>query len=173
MSDVRIRRLEEPDLVELAQLCAEHAAYERAPRPAALEDDAGPERLGELLLRRAHALCLVVALPREGPARSRLGGFASAFLENSTWDAGRYLHLDCLYLREPYRGRGLGRRLMQSIARAAVGLEAVHLQWQTPAWNEAAARFYGRLGAGSQAKLRFTLDADATAALAADPQGVR
>ncbi len=173
MSEVSIRRLEERDLGELARLCAEHAAYERAPRPAVADDAAGPERLGELFLRRAHALCLVAELPQGEPAQHRLGGFASAFLERSTWDAGRYLHLDCLYLREPYRGRGLGRRLMQGIARAAVNLKAVNLQWQTPEWNAGAAAFYGRLGAGSQAKLRFTLDADACAALLADPQGVQ
>ena len=32
-----------------------------------------------------------------------------------------------------------------------------NLQWQTPAWNEAAIRFYDRLGAGRLAKQRYTL----------------
>jgi hypothetical protein len=31
------------------------------------------------------------------------------------------------------------------------------VQWQTPAWNEGAIRFYDRIGAVSKEKLRFFL----------------
>lgn len=32
------------------------------------------------------------------------------------------------------------------------------LEWQTPAWNEHAIRFYSRTGAAAQDKRRFTLE---------------
>ncbi len=65
--------------------------------------------------------------------------------------------MDGLYLRPAYRGGGLGRRLFQRVAQAAVELGAVKVKWQTPAWNVDASRFYERLGATSQEKIRFTL----------------
>lgn len=97
-----------------------------------------------------------------------LAGFASARLELSTWDAGRYLHLDCIYLRPNDRGGGLGRELIAEVARAAVELGAVNLQWQTPSWNEGAVRFYRRLGASAVEKLRFTLSPEQCSVLLDD-----
>lgn len=142
-----VRRLEERDLPELVELCREHAAYERAPwvekeRIAALKN---------LFLTSDGTRCWVLEAPEE------LAGFASASLELATWDAQRYLHLDCLYLREEYRGQGLGQALIESVAQAALEMGAANLQWQTPEWNEGAERFYLRLGAVAQKKLRFTL----------------
>ncbi|MGP3950192.1 hypothetical protein [Streptomyces sp. 7N604] len=39
----------------------------------------------------------------------------------------------------------------------ARGLGLTEVQWQTPAWNEGAARFYERLGARAKEKLRYSL----------------
>ncbi len=143
----RIRRLERRDLPELVELCREHAAYERSAW-VEYERTGGLERK---FLASADARAWVV----EGD--SELAGFASATLELSTWDAGSHLHLDCLYLRPAYRGAGVGEALIAQVARTAVELDAICLQWQTPAWNEGAKRFYRRLGATWQEQLRFTL----------------
>lgn len=83
-------------------------------------------------------------------------GYATWSLELSTWRAAEYVHVDCLYLREGCRGQGIGRSLMEAIAQRASALGATHLEWQTPEWNESAARFYESLGARSSAKRRFT-----------------
>lgn len=144
-----IRRLEERDLIEFVQLCREHADYEQS---VWVERDR-LVALRTLLLSSDQTPCWIVEAPGE------LGGFAAAALERSTWDAGHYLHLDGIYLRPNYRGRGLGRRLMAVVASAATGLRAINLQWQTPIWNSGAARFYERLGAVAKEKLRFTLSA--------------
>lgn len=142
-----VRPLEERDLEELVDLCREHAHYERAPW---IERDRAHD-LGLLFLGSSDAHAWVAT------GQGELAGFASATLERSTWEAGHFLHLDCLFLRPAYRGRGLGRRLMREAAAVALRLGARELQWQTPAWNEGAARFYRRLGATSAPKLRFTL----------------
>lgn len=90
-------------------------------------------------------------------AESRTGllGYAAATLEFSTWQAAEYLHLDCLFLRESARGAGLGQRLLTAVAACAEGLDVMEMQWQTPAWNENARRFYRRLGAQETDKTRF------------------
>ena len=92
----QIRALERRDLADLVTLCREHADYERA----SWSEYERTEKLAALFLDSERAWCWVV----EGT--DELAGFASASLELSTWDAGHYLHLDCLYLRDAYRGRG-------------------------------------------------------------------
>jgi GNAT superfamily N-acetyltransferase len=67
------------------------------------------------------------------------------------------MHLDCLFVREPARGRGVGAALLHAVFAIATAQEIAELQWQTPDWNEPAIRFYRRLGAQGKAKLRFTL----------------
>jgi ribosomal protein S18 acetylase RimI-like enzyme len=58
---------------------------------------------------------------------------------------------------EGSRGAGAGARLVAAVAERARARGLTKLQWQTPVWNDAAIRFYGRLGAGRLAKERFTL----------------
>ncbi len=147
MSESVVRAVEKRDLPAMIELCREHAAYERAE----FVEREREAQLAELVLRSDRIRCWVVDTP------NGLAGFAVVSLELSTWDAGRYLHLDCLYLREEHRGQRWGRVLMQYAARTALEWGAVNLQWQTPTWNDGAARFYERLGASAREKLRFTL----------------
>ncbi|ANM32359.1 hypothetical protein ABI59_19135 [Acidobacteria bacterium Mor1] len=155
-----MRPLEARDLPELECLCREHARFERA------DWGEGPREQGlyRWFLGEGTARCWVVEADPDAPYT--LAGFASANLELSTWDAASYAHLDCLYLREPYRRRGFGRALLARVADYAQRNGAVNLQWQTPEWNVDAIRFYRRVGATSSTKLRFRLDPGACRALA-------
>ena len=157
----RLRPLERRDLGELVQLCREHAEFERAAGPI----NAQREALGALFLDSDRARCWVVEC--EGNRDGVLTGYATAGFELCTWQGGHYLHLDCLFLRAAYRGQGWGRRLVEAVAELAIETGAVDVQWQTPAWNAGAARFYKRLGAHAQEKLRFTLDREACVRLLA------
>ena len=96
-------------------------------------------------------------------------GYATATREFSTWQAGYYLHMDCLYLKPEARNLGLGEQLAARLARDAVELQCKGMQWQTPADNVHAARFYRRIGAQSKDKLRFYLSASAVVSLASHP----
>ena len=156
MTNTRLRLLEARDLQELEQLCREHAAYEKSD----WEEGDRTAGLAELFLDVDDARCWVV----EGDGE--LAGFATVSLERSTWDAARFLHLDCLYLRPGYRGQGLGEALVAEGARFAVEAGAINFQWQTPAWNEGAVRFYERIGAGMKEKKRFTMTPERCAELA-------
>jgi GNAT superfamily N-acetyltransferase len=134
------------DVDAIIVLCAEHAAYEGAAltvcsEPALLHDAlfAVPPRLW----------CLVVE------ARGTLVGYATYALEFSTWQATDYLHVDCLYLQPSVRGAGIGAGVMDRIAVHAQILGCDEIQWQTPAWNVGAMRFYDRLGALRTEKFRY------------------
>ncbi|MCP3996860.1 MAG: GNAT family N-acetyltransferase [bacterium] len=159
------RPLRREDLPELIRLCREHAEFERAIlSPPNGDEKAHAVSLARLLLEDPGCRCWVV----DAESGSRLAGFATVSADLATWEAGRYLHLDCLYLRPAYRNLGWGRALMRKAAAAALEMGAVNLQWQTPVWNEDAARFYRRLGAAGQQKLRFTLDREGCANLHPD-----
>ncbi len=87
----------------------------------------------------------------------RAVGYASLTDELSTWTGLGYAHLDCLYLHEAHRGRGIGNRLVTAAIDDARRRGLVQVRWQTPAWNRPAIAFYERLGATHTAKERFTL----------------
>lgn len=146
MTPPTIRPLEERDLDELVELCAEHAEYERA----TYSRTGKRERLARYLVGpSARAHCLVV----DGP--EGLGGYATWSREFSTWGACEYLHMDCLFLRPGWRGQGLGQRILEMLGETCAREGLDHLEWQTPAWNEGAIRFYRREGAVGTEKLRF------------------
>ncbi|MFE7596683.1 GNAT family N-acetyltransferase [Streptomyces sp. NPDC057494] len=142
------------DLPRIVGLIAEHAAYEKAAPPAPGLAD----RLAGLLFgsARSRLRCFVAVLPD-----GTLAGYATCAPELSTWDGTEYLHMDCLYLTESSRGHGLGPLLMEALRTEARTLGLPEIQWQTPAWNEGAIRFYDRLGATAKEKRRYTLPTEA------------
>jgi GNAT superfamily N-acetyltransferase len=150
----RVRRAERSDLPRVAELAAQHAEYERAAPP--VPDLA--KRLSALLFDTpAPRLCCLVAEAPDG----EVVGYATCAPELSTWEGREYLYLDCLFLAPGHRGLGLGALLMEAVAERARGLGLPEVQWQTPAWNDGAIRFYARLGALGTDKRRFSLRVDA------------
>jgi ribosomal protein S18 acetylase RimI-like enzyme len=141
-----IREARPDDLEAVAALCRAHAGFERAAPPV----EGLAKQLAEMFFGQPpRASCLVVE------SGGVLVGYATWSLEFSTWRAAEYAHVDCLYLGAAARGQGIGRSLMEAMARYAAAQGATHLEWQTPEWNESAARFYESLGARSTGKLRF------------------
>lgn len=61
--------------------------------------------------------------------------------------AQRGIYLEDFYVREPLRGRGIGRQLIARLARRAVAEGAVVIQWAVLVWNEPTIRFYESLHA--------------------------
>jgi len=72
-------------------------------------------------------------------------GYALFFGCYSTW-AGRRLYLEDLFVRELFRGRGVGKALLASVARIAVQENCHGLQWEVLKWNEKAIELYKSLG---------------------------
>ncbi len=73
-------------------------------------------------------------------------GFALFFHTFSTFLGRPGIYLEDLFVRPPFRGRGLGRRLLVRLAELAVERGCGRLEWAVLDWNAPAIGFYRRLG---------------------------
>lgn len=121
------------------------------------------ERLQEMLFG-ARPYAEVILADVEGvPA-----GFALYLFNFSTFLAQPGIYLEDLFVRPPYRGHGVGRRLLTELARVAVERGCGRLEWSVLDWNEPAIGFYQRLGAKPQDDWTvYRLTGEALTALAA------
>jgi GNAT superfamily N-acetyltransferase len=62
-------------------------------------------------------------------------GFAFWFLVYSTWRGRPALHLEDLFVQPEARGRGIGKALMQHLARTAVDRGCARFVWSVLYWN--------------------------------------
>lgn len=144
---MEIRFAEKKDLKAIIALCKAHAAYEKA-------TFSGENKLelleNHLFSDESDLKCLVVEDCNE------IVGYATFFKQFSTWEASYYLYLDCLFLNEQQRGKGVGKKLMELIKDYAISQACSIIQWQTPNFNEKAIQFYNSIGVKSKSKERFT-----------------
>jgi ribosomal protein S18 acetylase RimI-like enzyme len=77
-------------------------------------------------------------------------GYVSAVRRLHLWSGSDIIALDDLYVRPGHRDAGVGRLLMTALARHAGGLT---ITWGVQPDNDAAIRFYRRLGATVRAKV--------------------
>jgi GNAT superfamily N-acetyltransferase len=73
-------------------------------------------------------------------------GYALFFDYYSTW-TGRGLFLEDLFVRESFRGRGIGQALLAAVGRIAVDEHCYGIHWEVLDWNEKAIALYKALGA--------------------------
>lgn len=75
----------------------------------------------------------------------RPAGYALFFPYYSTW-VGPGLFLEDLFVRAQFRGRGIGKALLASVARMAQQENCYGVHWEVLDWNEAAIEFYKSVG---------------------------
>jgi GNAT superfamily N-acetyltransferase len=83
-------------------------------------------------------------------------GYAFFFGYYSTW-AGRGLFLEDLFVREAFRGRGIGRALLAEVARIAIDENCYGIHWEVLHWNQRAIKLYSALGAVFRDRWRAVL----------------
>jgi GNAT superfamily N-acetyltransferase len=59
---------------------------------------------------------------------------------------GSGIFLEDLFVREAFRGRGIGRALLCQVARIARQEGSYGIRWEVLGWNESAIKFYKSLG---------------------------
>ncbi len=74
-------------------------------------------------------------------------GFALWFYNFSTFRGTHAIYLEDLFVRPPFRGRGIGKALLVNLARRAVAEGCARLDWAVLDWNAPAIAFYKSLGA--------------------------
>jgi GNAT superfamily N-acetyltransferase len=74
-------------------------------------------------------------------------GFAFFFYNYSTWRGRPGIYLEDLFVLPEMRGKGIGKALLQYLARIAVAESCYGIRWMVLEWNEPALKFYDVLGA--------------------------
>jgi GNAT superfamily N-acetyltransferase len=74
-------------------------------------------------------------------------GFAIYYPTFSSFRGRPAIWLEDLFVRPEYRGRGIGKALIATVARIAVERGGGRLEWTVLDWNEPAIGFYRSLGA--------------------------
>ena len=137
-NDLDLRPAAAPDAALVLQLIKELALAEAFPFPVTvtlddlLENLFGPRPAAEVLL---------------GFVAGQPACFAVFFETFSTATGRRGLHLDDLFVRPAFQGRGLGEHLMRHLARLAEERNYARFEWWTLRTNARAIRFYQALGA--------------------------
>jgi ribosomal protein S18 acetylase RimI-like enzyme len=89
-------------------------------------------------------------------------GYALFFPNFSSFRGQRGLYLDDIFVKNEYRGKGIGEALLKEIARLAASRGLERIDFLVLDWNTPAAGFYEKLGAAKDAEERhykFTDDA--------------
>jgi GNAT superfamily N-acetyltransferase len=129
------------DVAALHRLIGALAAFERLSAICvATEADLASALFGGR--RCAEAL---IARPEANPQVA--AGFALFFQTYSTFLGRPTLWLEDLFVDVEYRGRGLGRQLLQTLAARAVDRQCRRFEWAVLDWNRPAIGFYEALGA--------------------------
>jgi len=128
----------ESDVFPLLSMIRELAEFERLARE--LEVTADSLR-GALFDARPAAAALLARVGDE-PA-----GYAVYFQTFSTFVGRPGIFLDDLYVRPPFRKCGIGRALLERVAKIGMELGGGRFEWIMLRWNENAFRFYRSIGA--------------------------
>lgn len=137
-----IRKAEPSDANTLVQLIGELAEFENLSHlvkvtPSAITEHVlGPQPAAQAVM--AHA----------GPtAADPVVAFALYFTNFSTFLGRPGLYLEDLYVQPQWRGRGLGRALLQHLGALAVQRGCGRFEWSVLDWNDKAIAFYEKMGA--------------------------
>ena len=74
-------------------------------------------------------------------------GYALFFGSYSTWEGRPGLFLEDLFVRQTFRGKGIGKALLANVAGIAKRENCYGVRWEVLDWNQPAIDFYKRLGA--------------------------
>ncbi len=132
-----IRAATEDDAERLFSLILELATYEKL----ADEVRGDAEVLRRSLFEQEAAEALLIE--RGGETI----GYAIFFTTFSTFECRSGIWLEDVYVKPEHRRGGIGRAVMEHLARLAVERGHVRLDWCALDWNEPALDFYDRLGA--------------------------
>ncbi|HZH71067.1 MAG TPA: GNAT family N-acetyltransferase [Mariniphaga sp.] len=138
MNNLVIRYAEEKDLDIILNLIKELAVYEKLSDEVTATKDILKENLfGE----RKYAEVLIAEY--NGDA----AGQALFFHNFSTFKGKPGIYLEDLYVKPEYRGKGIGKALLNKIIETAKERNCARVEWAVLNWNQPAIEFYKKIGA--------------------------
>jgi GNAT superfamily N-acetyltransferase len=160
-TDPVITKITRARIPELLKLIRELAKFERLE----LEVEATVESLRDSLFGPQPVAGALLADYDGEPV-----GYAIYFFTFSSFVGRPGLWLEDVYVRPQFRRRGLGRRLIEAIARIAAERNCGRFEWTVLNWNRKALDFYKGLGARAMDEwVLFRLNASKLRRLAGSP----
>ncbi len=126
------------DLGTILQLIRDLAVYEQL-----LDECVSTEELLDQHLFGEHPKAEVLLAEWDG----EVAGFGLFFHTFSTFLGKPGIYLEDLFVKPPYRGKGIGKALLMYLARLARVRDCGRVEWSVLNWNEPSIRFYESLGA--------------------------
>jgi GNAT superfamily N-acetyltransferase len=126
------------DVPSLLEMIRELARFERLEH----EVEATVECLADSLFGSRPVASAFLA--RSG---GELAGYALYFFTFCSFMGRAGIWLDDLYVRPPFRHQGLGRALIETVARVGAAHNCGRFEWTALDWNANALEFYRKLGA--------------------------
>jgi GNAT superfamily N-acetyltransferase len=150
---MKIRLAQPEDIADIHRLIYELAVYEKAPEQMV----ATVEQINESLFKENRVVFCHVAVVDE-----KIVGIALWFLNYSTWLGKPGIYLEDLFVQPEYRGHGIGKGFMKTLAQLCIERGYERFQWWVLDWNEPSIEFYKSLGAVSMDEWTvFRLSGDA------------
>jgi GNAT superfamily N-acetyltransferase len=135
---ISLRDAEPADTPQILRFIRALGEYEHLQSEVVASEDAlratlfGPQRYAEVVL---------------ADCDGQSAGFALFFHNYSTFLAQPGVYLEDLFVDPAFRARGVGKALLQHLARLAVERGCARLEWSALKWNRLAIDFYLGLGA--------------------------
>ncbi len=136
--DITIAPVTPSEVPKLLELIRELARFEKLEH----EVEATAETLSHSLFGPRPAAGALLAR-----CDGEVAGYAIYFFTFSSFIGRAGIWLEDVYVRPQFRKRGLGRRLMEAVARVGVERGCGRFEWTALNWNEGALEFYRGLGA--------------------------
>ncbi len=135
---LRIKQATERDISVVLKLIKGLADFEGLSHEVSTSE----ERLHETLFGSSPGAEVLIAYSAEDAV-----GFAVYFQSYSTFLGRPGIYLEDLFMLPAWRKQGIGRLLLERVARTAVERECGRMEWSVLDWNKAAIEFYESLGA--------------------------
>lgn len=135
---IRIESATERDISVVLELINGLADYEELSNEVAVSE----QRLRETLFGESPAAEVLIAYSAQDAV-----GFAVFFQNYSTFLGRAGIYLEDLFVLPKWRKQGIGRRLLERVARLAVERGCGRMEWSVLDWNKPAIAFYESLGA--------------------------
>ena len=135
--EIKVRKGMQEDIPAVLKLIKELATYEKAPNEVTnnLED---MERDGFGTHPFFHFFI--------AETQDKVAGMALYYIKYSTWK-GKCVFLEDLIVTEKFRGKKIGEKLFEAVARECKELKVKRMEWQVLNWNEPAINFYKKFNA--------------------------
>jgi len=135
---IRVRSATKEDVPVVAELIRSLARYEKLEHEVVMTEDL----LAAGLFGEGPYAEVLLAVDEDRPV-----GFALFFHNFSTFLGRPGIYLEDLFVVPEERASGIGRALLEHLARLAVDRGCGRLEWAVLDWNRDAIAFYERLGA--------------------------